>query len=58
MCMKVCVWDFVYVSEGDCVSVSGGWIVCLCVQGGDCVCVSRGMQMILNILNIELGKCD
>ena len=32
--------------------------LCLCVQGEDCVCESRGMQMILNILNIELGKCD
>ena len=31
--MKVCVWDFVYVSEGDCVCVSGGWIVCLCEPG-------------------------
>ena len=40
--MKVCVWD----------------CVCVCVCGGDCVCVSRGVQMILNILNIKLGKCD
>lgn len=34
--------------------------LCVCVGGGGgwIMCVSGGMQMTLNILNIELGKCD